>query len=373
MELLSEGTAGPATSTGGRRDRRTGTLGRWLLARAVRLVLLLIAVAIACFVLVEVSPVDPVSAYVGADIARVGPEQRELIAERWGLDDPVAERFLRFAGNLARGDLGTSTIYGAPVVEVIANRFVASLALMAIAWVLSGLIGFALGIAAAAAAGSLLDRAIRWWAYTLASAPTFWVALLLLSVFSVSLGWTPVCCAVPVGADPATVGVATRLHHLLLPALTLSIVGIAPIALHTREQAAAILRSDFVVFARAQGDRGGGLLRRRVVRNAAVPALLLQFASISELFGGAVLAETVFNYPGLGQATVSAGVRGDVPLLVGIALFSCAFVFVGNVLGDLAQGLADPRVPLLDVPHRPRPGHQHRGLAASDPTEVVHR
>src|SRR5690606_2865261 len=153
---------------------------------------------------------------------------------------------------------------------------------------------------------------------------------------SVALGLTPVCCAVPIGADPAAVGVLTRLHHLLLPALTLSIVGIAPIALHTREQAAQILRSEFVVFARAQGERGAGLLRRRVLRHAGVPALRVQFASLSELFGGAVLAETVFNYPGLGHATVAAGVRGDVPLLVGIALFATVFVYVGNTVGDVA-------------------------------------
>lgn len=329
-----------------------GEVVRWVGGRAVRLVVLLVAVAVGCVVLVEVSPIDRVDAYVGADIALVGPEQRALIAKRWGLDDPPLQRTLSYLGELARGNLGTSQIFDAPVTTVILNRFVTSLGLLGAAWVLSGVLGFGLGLLAAARAGSRLDQGIRWWAYTLASAPAFWVGLALLSLFSVSLGWTPVCCAVPVGADPATTSALTRLHHLVLPAVTLSIVGVAPITLHTREQAASILRSDFVTFARAQGERGRGLVRRRVVRNAAVPALMLQFASLSELFGGAVLAETVFSYPGLGQATVAAGLRGDVPLLVGIALFSTVFVFVGNLLGDVVQSIADPRVEL--VPRRSR-------------------
>ncbi|MFV0524112.1 MAG: ABC transporter permease [Acidimicrobiales bacterium] len=317
-----------------------------------RLALLLVAVTIGCFALVEASPIDPVNAYIGADTARIGPEQRALIAERWGLDDPAPVRFGRLVGQLVRGNLGTSMIYDQPVATVISQRFTASLALMTVAWLASGILGFGLGIVAAATRDSVIDRTIRWWAYTLASAPTFWIGLLLLAVFSVSLRWTPLCCAVPIGADPAETSLLTRAHHLLLPAVTLSIVGVAPIVLHTRERATAALRSEFVLFARAQGDRGAGLVRHRVVRSAAVPAGLLLFASVSELFGGAILAETVFSYPGLGQATTEAGVRGDVPLLVGIALFSAVFVFVGNALGDLAQSVLDPRVPLSGVAGR---------------------
>jgi peptide/nickel transport system permease protein len=262
------------------------------------------------------------------------------------LNDPPLVRFGHLAGNVLRGDLGTSMIFDAPVSQVIGQRFIASLALLAVAWALSGLIGFGLGMLAALVRGSRLDRAIRWYAYTLASAPVFWVGLLALTTFSVVLGWTPVCCAAPIGIDPATATLWQRLHHLILPAVTLSIIGVAPITLHTRQQAVEILGSDHVTFARAQGEKGRGLVRHRLLRNAAVPALLLQFASLSELFGGSVLAETVFTYPGLGQATVQAALRGDVPLLVGIVLFSTVFVFVGNFVGDLVHAAVDPRVRL---------------------------
>ena len=134
-----------------------------------------------------------------------------------------------------------------------------------------------------------------------------------------------------------------RIKHLILPALTLSIVGVANVALHTRQKLIEVLASDYVLFARARGEHGFILFWRHGLRNIAMPAITLQFASFSELFGGAVLAEQVFSYPGLGQATVEAGLRGDVPLLLGIVIFSTLFVFVGNLLADVIYQFVDPR------------------------------
>lgn len=312
------------------------------LGRVARLLSLLVAVAVGTFVLMSASPVDPIEAYVGADTATVSPEQREQIAERWGLDDPPLQRFGAWAGNLARGDLGTSQVFGEPVVDVIADRFAASLALLVVAWVLSGVLGFVLGLVAGATRGRWPDRVLSWFAYTLASAPTFWIGLLLLYVFSVSLQWTPVCCAGPIGALPGEVTLLERLHHLLLPAVTLSVVGISPVLLHTRQSTIEVLASDHVAFARSQGERTPGLVLHRVARNAAGPALMLQFASVGELIGGAVLAEQVFTYPGLGEATTTAALRQDVPLLMGIALFTAVLVFLGNTLGDVAHRVVAP-------------------------------
>ncbi|MGM1062880.1 ABC transporter permease [Saccharothrix sp. Mg75] len=312
-------------------------------SRLGRLALLLTAVAVGSFALVVNSPVDPVAAYVGADVASLGPEQRALIAERWGLDAPAHERFLSWAGNLLGGDFGFSLTFNRPVLEVIGDRFPTSLALMAVAWLLSGLLGFALGLVAGVRRGRLADRAITWFSYALASAPVFWVGLLLLYAFAVSLNWAPVCCAVPIGVPADEVGLADRLAHLALPALTLSVVGIAPVVLHTRQAVVEALASDHVAFARAQGERGWGLVLHRVVRNAAAPALLLQFGSVGELFGGSVLAEQVFSYPGLGAATTTAALGQDVPLLLGIALFTAVLVFAGNLVGDRAHALLDPR------------------------------
>ncbi|MEO0490895.1 MAG: ABC transporter permease, partial [Cyanobacteria bacterium J06659_2] len=194
--------------------------------------------------------------------------------------------------------------------------------------------------------GTWIDRVIRLYAYTLASSPTFWVALLLLIVFSVSLKVTPICCAAPPGVLAAEVTVWQYLHHLLLPAIALSIIGIANIALHTRQKLIDVLHSDYILFARAQGEPLWGVIRHHGLRNLILPALTLQFASLSELFGGSVLVEQVFAYPGLGEATVQAALRSDIPLLVGIVFFSALFVYTGNTLADLAYPIVDPRIRL---------------------------
>ncbi len=318
----------------------------FFLRKALRLVGVLLAVAVCSFALLSFSPINPVDAYVGADVLRIGPEQRALIAARWGLNDPPPVRFGRWLGQAITGNLGTSMIYNAPVADVIGSRFAASLVLMSIAWVVAGTLGFTLGVLAGARERSPMDQAIRFYAYTLASTPTFWVGLLLLIVFSVWLGWTPICCAAPPGLLPDQITWGQRLQHLILPAATLSIIGVANIALHTRQKLINVLQSDYALFARAQGESRWGVVRQHGIRNIVLPALTLQFASLSELFGGAVLAEQVFAYPGLGQATVQAGLRGDVPLLLGIVLFSAVFVFIGNTLADLSYRVIDPRIRL---------------------------
>lgn len=312
--------------------------------KAIRLISLLFAVCILSFVLVHHSPIDPIQAYVGADAIKVSPEQRLLIAEHWGLDQPPVERFFRWISALLHGDLGTSMIYRQPVSEVIQERFLSSIALMSASWLLSGIVGFTAGVIAAMKKGTWLDRMIQWYCYTLASTPTFWLGLLLLMVFAVWLGWFPVGLGVPAGVLADQVTLADRLQHMVLPALTLSILGIANIALHTRQKLIDVLDSDYILFARARGEAGFRLFWRHGLRNVALPAITLQFTSFGELFGGAVLAEQVFSYPGLGQATVEAGLRGDVPLLLGMVLFSAVFVFTGNRIADLIYHWVDPRL-----------------------------
>ncbi|WNZ27224.1 ABC transporter permease [Leptolyngbya sp. NK1-12] len=325
-------------------DMQLKRLAQFTVRKLIRLVLLLIAVSLFSFVLVSLSPVDPINAYVGAEMLQIGPEQRQLIAERWGLDQPMITRFWLWLQQLGSGNLGTSMIFNQPVGTVIANRFQVSLQMLAIAWLLSGLLGLGLGVLAGAYEGRWIDRTIRFYAYILASSPTFWMALLLLIIFSVMLKLTPICCAAPPGVLTTDVTLGQRIHHLILPAVTLSIIGVASIALHTRQKLIEVLNSDYVLFARAQGETLWGIIRHHGLRNILLPAITLQFASLSELFGGAVLAEQVFAYPGLGEATVQAALRSDVPLLVGIVFFSALFVYIGNTIADLTYQIIDPRI-----------------------------
>lgn len=319
-------------------------ISKWIVMKLLRLCLLLAALSIITFWLMSLSPIDPVQAYIGADAMRVGPEQRQAIAEYWGMDEPPIQRYMHWVSAVLQGDMGTSMIYRAPVTDVIGDRFAHSLALMAASWIITGLIGFILGVTAAMNKGRWLDRIITWYSYTIASTPAFWMGLLLLVVFAVWLGWFPVGLGVPAGVLAEDVTLLDRLYHMILPALTLSLIGIAPITLHTREKLIDVLSSEYVMYARARGERGWSLVRRHGLRNIALPAVTLQFTSFSELFGGAVLAEQVFSYPGLGQAAVEAGLRGDVPLLTGIVLCSAVFVFVGNLIADLLYRIIDPRM-----------------------------
>ena len=303
------------------------------------------AVGLVVFALVSMSPIDPVQANVGqAAYVNMSEAKRAQLASYWGGDVPFWERFANWAGALLQGDMGTSLRFNAPVSEVIAHRAANSLALMGIAWLLSGVLGFALGVAAGARRGGALDRVVRSYCFLLASTPTFWLGLLILMVFAVQLGWFPIGFSVPIGVSAADVTLADAAHHLVLPALTLSVTGVANIALHTREKVVDVLESDYVRFARARGESELSVIVHHGLRNVALPAVTLQCAFISEIFGGSVLVEQVFSYPGLGQAAVTAGLGGDVALLAGIALVSAALVFGGNLLANILYGVLDPRM-----------------------------
>lgn len=317
--------------------------GKIVVLQLMRLITLLAAVSVMAFVLVSVSPVDPVQQYVLGS-GSVSMEQRGAIAEYWGLNEPPAKRYCSWLSALLRGDMGTSLLYRQPVTDVIGVRFTNSVALMVTAWVFSGLIGFGLGCVMGVWQGKWTDRILKRVCLALCSVPTFWLGLLFLLIFSVWLGWFPVGLSSPIGVLNADVTIWQRLYHLILPALTLSFISFANVALHTRQKLVDVLENDYVLFARARGEGIWSIMKRHGLRNILLPALTLQFASFSELFGGSVLAENVFSYPGLGSAVSAAGLSSDVPLLLGITLISTLFVFSGNLIANILYGVVDPRI-----------------------------
>ena len=309
----------------------------------LRMVTLLVAISIVSFLLVVKAPIDPLTSYVGAN-STISEEAKEEISEYWGLDQPPVERFLTWAGNVLRGDFGESIVYRQPVLSVIQERFRYSLALMLAAWICSGGLGFLLGVVAAVYQGSILDKMIKAICLVFQSSPTFWVGLLALSIFAVNLGWFPIGLAAPMGKLASEVTFWERLYHLALPSMTLGVLGIGKITLYTRQKLLEILGSEFMLYARARGESTWQMVRRHGLKNIAIPAVTVQFASFSELFGGIALAESVFSYPGIGSAATAAGLGGDVPLLLGIAVFSAVFVFVGNLAANILYGFIDPRI-----------------------------
>ena len=315
---------------------------KYLASTVARMVILLAAVTMLSFFLVHNAPMDPVDAFLGE--ITVSEEQRAQIAEHWGLDKSPVEQYLIWVKNTLHGDMGESLTFHEPVTKVLGERFRASLLLMGTAWLLSGVLGVILGIVAGVYKDRWPDRIIKTFSLILASTPVFWIGLLVLMVFAVELQWFPLGLAVPIGKIESQVTWLERLHHLVLPALTLSSTGIANIVLHTRQKLIDVLESDYVLFARARGETMKELVLRHGLRNIALPAITLQFASISELFGGSVLAERVFSYPGLGSTAVVAGMHADAPLLLGIALFSALFVFAGNLTANILYGVIDPQI-----------------------------
>jgi peptide/nickel transport system permease protein len=309
--------------------------------RLLLLPLILLAVAATTFVLAELSPFDPIDAYVGAE-TQVNPERRAEIAQAWGFDQPVYERFGHWLWNLAHGDLGNSIVAGGqPVAGEIASRATSSLVLIGGAFALVLLGGLLFGTLAAAFRGSIVDWLIRALSYFSTAAPSFWVGLLALYVFSIELGWLPAGGT----SDPRAVdGGGIDPAHLVLPMCVLALTQFAWFTLFVRNTLLEVLREDHVQFA-----RGLGLGERRVLLRHALPCALIPFvtlagANLAELVGGTILIESIFGWPGLGLLALDAARGEDIPTIVGITLAASMLVVIGNLLADVAYRVLDPRV-----------------------------
>ena len=321
---------------------------RWIVfigKNLIRILLLTICISMVTFALMKASPIDPLQANVGqAALGTMSQEQREKLEEYWGVNTPPIRQYLSWAGDFVRGDMGISLLYRQPVTEVIAVKLSNSLFLMITAWIISGVLGFLLGVVSGMNQGKFVDKLIRGYCLVVSSTPAFWLALLLLMIFSVWLQLFPIGLSVPIGVEASGVTFLDRVYHAVLPALTLSITGVSNIALHTREKMIDVMQSDYVLFARMRGEKGWRLFRYYGFRNVLLPAVTLHFASISEIFGGSVLVEQVFSYPGLGQAAVAGGLGRDFPPFMASNLSITLIVFGGNLAANLLYGMIDPRI-----------------------------
>jgi len=308
----------------------------------LRGITLLIAVSVICFILVNISPVDPVLSYRLANPG-ASPEHIARIESFWGVHESPIERYFNWVSAVLSGDFSESLIFRRPVIEIVGARFGATLALMLSAWTLSGLFGFGVGSLMGIFHGRPIDRIVKRICLVMYSLPTFWIGLVFLIVFSVWLGWFPFGMAMPIGIAAEDVTIWQRLHHLVLPSVTISFLSFPNIALHTREKLVEVMASDHVLFAKARGKSRWEILLRHGFRGTLIPAMTMQFASFGELFGGSIIAENIFGFPGLGSAVSAAGLQGDIPLLLGITLFSAIFIFTGNAIANALYIIIDPR------------------------------
>ena len=300
----------------------------FLIRRLILAVPTLAGVLVVVFLLLYVAPGDPVQEMVGerADAETIARLRKEL-----RLDDPLYIQFAHYAGGVARGDLGTSYITGRPILRDIAERFPKTLLLAASAMILAAVLGITIGVISARFPGGWLDRLSLGAAYLGISFPVYWVGLLLILLFAVTLRWLP----------PSGYG---RVEYLVLPALALGSRSIAFLARVTRSSMLEVLSSDFVRTARAKGLVERAVVVRHALRNALIPVITVLGLDFGYYLTGSILTETIFSWPGLGRYVVNAISRRDLPAIQGSVLFlSVVFVAV-NLLTDLAYAKADPRV-----------------------------
>ncbi|RST91269.1 hypothetical protein CBF33_07525 [Vagococcus lutrae] len=325
------------------RYQMTSWKKQWLIKKLTMLVLLLLGTSFLTLLLIDLSPIDPVDSYIRGKMLVVSHEQAALISERFNANQHFIMKYLLWLKMILSGDLGTSILYQIPVSQLIFERFQASFLLLFGSWFLSGVVGYIVGFLAGITEKSLFDKFFSVLSYITLSTPSFWIGMILIMIFSVSLGWFPTSLASPAQSIDGSVSLGDRLHHVALPLLTLTIVSSSNIMLFTRQKVIAEKKKDYYQFSTVNTKETLSNKIKQLLPNTILPAIVLQFASFGEVFGGSMLVEQVFSYPGLGKLTVDAGVGGDIPLVLGIVLFMTVTIFVGNQLADYIRLKLDPR------------------------------
>jgi peptide/nickel transport system permease protein len=311
-------------------------VARYLLSRLGGMLVVMAIVAVLVFVLTRAASGDPIAVLLGdqataEDIARV--------QKVYGLDKPLPVQFGLWVRELAHGNLGESIFLQRPVTQALWERAEPTTLLSLLAVAIAVLIGVPCGVVSATHRGTLVDQFFTGFAMLGASVPSFWFGLVLMQVFAVSLGWFPVS-----GYGEPGASLAARIHCLVLPATVLGVLNSALIIRFTRASMLDVLGEDYVRTARAKGLPESSVVLRHALRNALVPIVTVIGLTVALMIGGAVVTETVFGLPGVGNLVVSAVVRRDYPVIQGALLVVAAIYVVINFTIDLLYVVADPRV-----------------------------
>ncbi len=311
-------------------------LYQYIARRLVATIPVMAVVATFVFLLLRLTTGDPAAIIAGDNATS---QQVEEIRAKLGLDRPVAQQFVIWLGNMARGDFGESFFFKKRVSELILDRLEPTAALASCTIVLAVLLAVPLGVTAAYMRGTWLDRLVMGMSVLGFSVPAFVIGYLLIYVFAVQFAWLPVQGYQRIGD-----GFGGFIQRLILPSLTLAVIYVALIARITRGSVLEVLNADYVRTARAKGLADLGVLLRHVLRNAAVPIVTVIGLGIALLIGGVVVTESVFSIPGLGRLTVDAVLARDYPTVQAVVLlFSFAYVLI-NLLVDLTYTVLDPRI-----------------------------
>ena len=318
---------------------------RYAAERLVQAAVIVAFVATISFALIHFAPGDPFSAAI--DNPNVSEEIRERLRAQYGFDRPLPEQFARYVGQLIRGELGWSFSHDRPVREVLAHALPNTLLLMTIALLGSFALGILIAFVQVARRGSATDHVLSGVSLLFLSMPDFWLAILALLTFTYWLPIFPVGGAVdPVMHEYLGLGgrILDRVKHLILPALTLTLLASATVARYQRAALLDVLPADYIRTARLKGLTERAILRRHALRNALLPIISLIGLSFPALLTGAVFLERVFAWPGMGYAMVNGIGSRDYPLVVGAVIIGSIMVTLGSLLADMLYAWADPRL-----------------------------
>lgn len=322
----------------------------FLIARLGKAFVVILGVVVFNFLLIRMAPGDPASIMAG-EAASSDPGYLAQLRQQFGFDQPLLHQLWLYVKGILQLDLGYSYRNQLPVLDLIAERLPATLLLMGLAFLFSLLVGGLLGVLAARSRYTnkyrWLDSTIMSVALLLYATPLFWLALLMVILFSVTLGWLPAFGMETIGTDlSGWARVQDVAAHLVLPVVSLGCFFMAVYARLTRSSMLDVMGMDFVKTARAKGVPAGQVIRRHVLRNASLPVVTFAGIQLGQMAGGAVLAETVFGWPGIGRLMFDALMQRDYQLLLGVFLVTSAMVVLFNLITDLIYRFVDPRIEL---------------------------
>lgn len=318
---------------------RTGTtqqMTRYILQRFLGMLAVMFVVVTIVFVIVRVAPGDPAAVMLGPDAT---PQDVAALRARLGLDEPLVIQYVYFLGQLIQGDLGQSIFLNRPVTQALLERAEPTFFLTLFSILIASIIALPIGIYSAYRRGSLFDQTATTLAMLAASIPSFWLGLIFIQIFAVRWGLFPVS-----GYGGPDAGFLGRLSHLVLPALALGVVSSALILRFTRASMLDVLGDDYVRTARSKGMGEFRVVMRHAFKNALIPILTVIGLTAALLVSGAVVTETVFGLPGVGNLVVSAVLRRDYPVIQGALLVIAALYVLINFAIDMLYLLVDPRV-----------------------------
>ncbi len=314
-------------------------MGRFVTSRLIQAAIVLAAMSFAVYGLIGLMPGDPIDIMVAGNPQLTSEDAARLRAV-YGLDQPLLDRYAAWLGAALSGDLGYSRVHGVPVVELLFPRLGNTLLLIGASLVLSIAIALPIGILAAVRPYSRIDNAVNLLCFAGISVPPFWLALLLIMLFSVALGWLPAGGVSSAGSE----SLIDRARHLVLPVLTLTLASVAGYTRYIRAAMLEQLRQDYVRTARAKGVERRTLLWRHALPNALIPLITVAGLDLGALFSGALITETMFGYLGMGKLIYDSILGNDYNLaLVGL-LFATITTLAGNFLADTAYSALDPRI-----------------------------